>query len=72
LFGGDAGIERGVRECGVNAVVLIDRGGVGGDNTRRVGEYLKWEGALDVFALRISVGPAPVETGAGHVIDAEA
>jgi hypothetical protein len=72
LFGGDAGIERAVRECGVNVVVLIDGGGVGGDDTRRVGEYLKWEGALDVFALRISAGPAPVEAVTGHVIDAEA
>ena len=46
---------------GVNAVVVIDRGGVDGDDTRRVGEYLRREGALDVFAVRISVGPAPVE-----------
>ena len=65
LFGGDAGIGRAVRECGVNAVVVIDNGGVGRDDTRRVGEYLKAEGALDVFAVRISVGPAPVEVSAG-------
>ena len=65
LFGGDAGIERAVRECGINAVVVIDNRGVGTDDTRRVGEYLKAEGALDVFAVRISVGPAPVEVSAG-------
>jgi len=29
LFGGDAGIGRAVRECAVNAVVVIDRGGEG-------------------------------------------
>ena len=62
LFGGDAGLERAVQECGVNAVVVIDREGVvDGDDARRVGEYLRREGALDVFAVRISVGPAPVE-----------
>ena len=66
LFGGDAGLERAVQECGVNAVVLIDREGVvDGDDTRRVGEYLRREGALDVFAVRISVGPAPVEVSTG-------
>ena len=65
LFGGDAGIVRAVRECGVNAVVVIDRGGVDGDDTRRLEEYLRWEGAVDVFAVRISVGPALVETTAG-------
>ena len=58
MFGGDAGIGRAVRECGVNAVVVINNGGVGTDDKRRVGEYLKAEGALDVFAVRISVGPA--------------
>ena len=62
LFGGDAALERAVQECGVNAVVVIDREGVvDGDDARRVGEYLRREGALDVFAVRISVGPAPVE-----------
>ena len=60
LFGGDTGLERAVRECGVNAVVVIERGGVmDGDDTQRVGEYLSREGALDVFAVRISVGLAP-------------
>ncbi len=72
VFGGDAGIERAVRKCGVSAVVMIDRGGVDGDDTRRVGEYLRCEGAVDVFAVRISVGPTPVEAGAGHDIDTEA
>lgn len=72
LFGGDAGIERAVRECGVNAVVVIDRGGVDGDDTRRVGEYLRWEGAVDVFAVRISVEPASLKAGAGHDINTEA
>ena len=66
LFGGDAGLERAVRECGVNAVVVIERGGVmDGDDTQRVGEYLGREGALDVFAVRISVGLAPVEVSTG-------
>lgn len=65
MFGGNAGLERAIRECGVSAVVVIDRGGVDQDDTRRVGEYLKSEGALDVFALRISVGPVPVEVTAG-------
>ena len=66
LFGGDAGPERAVQECGVNAVVVIERGGVmDGDDTQRVGEYLKREGALDVFAVRISVGLAPVEVSTG-------
>ena len=37
LFGGDAGIERADRECGINAVVVIDNRGVGTDDTRRVG-----------------------------------
>jgi UDP-GlcNAc:undecaprenyl-phosphate GlcNAc-1-phosphate transferase len=71
LFGGDAGIERAVRECGVTAVVVIDQGGMGEEDTRRVREYLKWEGAVDVYAMRISVGPVPVEAGAGNEIDAE-
>ena len=65
LFGGDTGLERAVRECGVNAVVMIDRGEVDNDDTRRVGEYLVSEGALDVFAVRISVGLAPVEVSTG-------
>ena len=66
LFGGDAGLERAVQECGVNAVVVIERGGVvDGDDTQRVGEYLGREGALDVFAVRISVGLAPVEVSTG-------
>ena len=66
LFGGDTGLERAVRECGVNAVVVIERGGVmDGDDTQRVGEYLSREGALDVFAVRISVGLAPVEVSTG-------
>ena len=65
LFGGDDGIKRAVRECGVNAVVMIDRGGVDGNDTRRLEEYLRWEGAVDVFAVRISVGPALVEATAG-------
>ena len=65
LFGGDAGIGRAVRECAVNAVVVIDRGGEGTDDTRAVAEYLSSEGALDVFAVRISVGPAQVEVAAG-------
>ena len=69
LFGGDGGIERAVRECGVSAVVVIDRGGLDGDDTRGVGEYLRWEGAVDVFAVLISVEPAPVEAGAGHDSD---
>ena len=61
LFGGDSGIERAVGECGVSAVVVIDRGGAGTDDTRAVAEYLRSEGALDVFAVRISVEPALVE-----------
>jgi UDP-GlcNAc:undecaprenyl-phosphate GlcNAc-1-phosphate transferase len=65
LFGGKAGLERAVRECGVNAVVVIDRGGVDKDDTRVVREYLMSEGALDVFAVRISVGLVPVEVGVG-------
>ena len=65
LFGGDTGLERAVRECGVNAVVMIDRGEVDNDDTRRVGEYLVSEGALDVFAVRISVELAPVEVSTG-------
>ena len=65
LFGGDTGLERAVRECGVNAVVMIDRGEVDNDDTRRVGDYLVSEGALDVFAVRISVGLAPVEVSTG-------
>ncbi len=65
LFGGNAGIERAVRECGVHAVVLIDRGGVGSDDARRVQEHVRSQGALDVFAVRISLGPAAIEAGAG-------
>ena len=66
LFGGDAGLERAVRERGVNAIVMVDRGGVERRaDTRRVGEYLRREGALDVFAVRISVGLAPVEVSTG-------
>ncbi len=66
LFGGDAGLERAVRECGINAIVMVDRGGVERRaDTRRVGEYLRREGALDVFAVRISVGLAPVEVSTG-------
>jgi len=64
LFGGDAGIGRAVDECGVNAVVVLDRGGEGTDDTRAVAEYLRSQGALDVFAVRISVGPASVEVSA--------
>ena len=44
---------------------MIDRGEVDNDDTRRVGEYLVSEGALDVFAVRISVGLAPVEVSTG-------
>ena len=65
LFGGDAGIERAVRESGVHAVVLIDRVGVGSDDARRVQEHVRSQGALDVFAVRISLGPAPSEAGTG-------
>ncbi len=66
LFGGDAGLERAVQECGVNAVFVIDREGVvNGDDARRVGEFLRREGALDVFAVRISVGPAQVDVSGG-------
>ena len=65
LFGGDAGIERAVRECGVHAVVVIDRGVAGTDDTQRVGEYVRSAGALDVFAVRVSLGPASMEAGAG-------
>ncbi|MCH8812883.1 MAG: hypothetical protein IID07_13720 [Gemmatimonadetes bacterium] len=64
LFGGDAGIGRAVAECGVHAVVLIDRGGADTADTRAVAEYLRSEGALDVFAVHISVGPAPVAVSA--------
>jgi len=64
LFGGDAGIGRAVDECGVNAVVVLDRGGEGTDDTRAVAEYLRSQGALDVFAVRISVGPTSVEVSA--------
>ena len=64
LFGGDAGIGRAVRACAVNAVVVIDRGGEGTEDTRAVAEYLSSEGALDVFAVRISVGPAQVKVAA--------
>ena len=64
LFGGDAGIGRAVGECGVTAVVVIDRGGAGTDDTRAVAEYLRSEGALDVFTVRISVEPAQVEVSA--------
>ncbi len=64
LFGGDAGIGRAVAECGVHAVVLIDRGGADTADTRAVTEYLRSEGALDVFAVHISVGPAPVAVSA--------
>ena len=66
LFGGDAGLERAVRECGVNTVVVMDRGGVDKDDKQRVGEYLMSQGALDVFAVRISVGLIAVEVGAGR------
>ena len=72
MFGGDAGIRRAVRECGLTAVVVIDRGGAGGDDARRVAEYVKSEGAMDVFAVSISVGAAPVEAGVAHDIDTEA
>ncbi len=65
MFGGHAGIGRAVDECGVNAVVVLDRGGEGTDDTRAVAEYLRSEGALDVFAVRISVGPAQVEVSGG-------
>ena len=64
LFRGDAGIARAVDECGVNAVVVLDRGGEGTDDTRAVAEYLRSQGALDVFAVRISVEPASVEVSA--------
>ncbi len=64
MFGGDAGIGRAVGECGVTAVVVIDRGEAGTDDTRAVAEYLRSEGALDVFAVRISVEPALVEVSA--------
>ena len=64
MYGGDSGIERAVGECGVNAVVVIDRGGEDTDDTRVVAEYLRSVGALDVFAVRISVGPAEVEVSA--------
>jgi len=58
--------QLGAPHCGVNAVVVIERGGVmDGDDTQRVGEYLSREGALDVFAVRISVGLAPVEVSTG-------
>jgi hypothetical protein len=66
LFGGDAGLERAVRECGVNAVVVKDRGGVDKDDSQRVGEYLMSQGALDVFAVRISVGLIAVEVEASR------
>ncbi len=65
LFGGDAGLGRAVRECSVNAVVLLERsGGASTADTRTVAEYLRSEGALDVFAVHISVGPTPVEVSA--------
>jgi FlaA1/EpsC-like NDP-sugar epimerase len=64
LFGGDGGIGRAVGECGVHAVVLLDRGEAGTADTRAVAEYLRSEGALDVFAVNISVGPAPAEVSA--------
>jgi hypothetical protein len=34
--------------------------------------HLRWEGAVDVFAVRISVGPAPLEAAAEHDINTEA
>jgi hypothetical protein len=40
------------------------RGGEGTEDTRAVAEYLSSEGALDVFAVRISVGPAQVKVAA--------
>ena len=66
LFGGDGGIGRAVRECGVSAVVVIDRSGIDKDDSERVGEYLMSEGALDVFAVRISLGRVGAEVRAGH------
>jgi len=66
LFGGDGGIGRAGRECGVNAVVVIDRGGIDKDDSDRVGEYLMSEGALDVFAVRIYLGRVGVEVRAGR------
>lgn len=64
MFGGDTGIVRAVGECGGNAVVVIDMGGAGMDDIRAVAEYLRSEGALDVFAVHISVEPVLVEVSA--------
>jgi hypothetical protein len=65
LYGGEDGIERALRQCRVSAVVVIDRGGAGGDDIRRVREYARSEGALDVFEVRISVGRALAEVATG-------
>jgi UDP-GlcNAc:undecaprenyl-phosphate GlcNAc-1-phosphate transferase len=58
LFGGEAGIANAVRECGLHAVVVVDRGRSGEGDREFLSDYVSRNGALDVFAVRVSVGPA--------------
>ena len=58
ILGGADGIERAVRDLGVNTVVVVDRRRAGGVRDELLEEYLSTTGALDVFVLRISLEPA--------------
>ena len=64
LFGGGSGMDRAVRECGVHAVVLVDRGHSRGDG-EFLGDYVRRNGALDVFKVGLSLGPASLEGDTG-------
>jgi FlaA1/EpsC-like NDP-sugar epimerase len=64
LFGGSSGMDRAVRECGLHAVVLVDRG-QSGEGGEFLGDYVRRNGALDVFKVGLSLGPASLEGGAG-------
>ena len=64
LFGGSSGMDRAVRECGLHAVVLVDRG-QSGEGGEFLGDYVRRNGALDVFKVGLSLGPSSLEGGAG-------
>ncbi len=63
VYGGRHGLSEAVEETGVHAVVLVDRRGAGTAILEGIRQHLESEGALDVYALRVSV--ERLEGGAG-------
>ncbi len=55
LFGGDSAIEHAVRKCDLHAVVVVERGQSDSGDRDSLSEYVRINGALDVFAVRVSL-----------------